>query len=101
MSPSPKKAKKKPNITGKTRKVQTWSVTQKLEVIEMRENGAKWVRIALEKGMDESTARSIYAKRDEVRARGKILFSWKTFKRRKQQIDCLLEESLSKLAGKS
>ena len=53
MSQSPKKTKKKSN--GKP-KIQTkWSVTQKLEVIDLRNSGAKWIKIAQDKGMSVST----------------------------------------------
>ena len=71
MSPSPKKTKKKRDV----KQQKKWSVTQKLEVIEMRDNGARWIKIAQEKGMSESTVRTIYAQKDEIRARGKFKLS--------------------------
>ena len=69
MSSSPKKTKKKPN--GKPKTQTKWSVTQKLEVIDLRDSGARWIKIAQDKGMSESTVRTIYAQRDEIQARGK------------------------------
>ena len=64
MSPSPKR---------KRDKYRTCTLTQKLEIIEMRDNGATWTRIAFEKGLHESTVRGIYAKKDQIRSQGKIL----------------------------
>ena len=55
MSTSPKK-----------RKLKTLTISQKLEIIEMRENGASWVKIAQEKKINESTVRSIYAKKKKT-----------------------------------
>ena len=73
MSLSPKKEKNKPNRKPRSpRKLQTRTVTQKLEIIEMRDNGARWSKIAQEKEISESTVRSIYGKKDEIRALGKI-----------------------------
>ena len=37
----------------------------------MRKDGASWVKIAQEKKMNESTVRSIYAKKEDIRAKGK------------------------------
>ena len=69
MSTNPKK--KKTKTDGKPpRKVQVWTVTEKLEVIAMRDEGASCVKIAQEKGMNESTVRSIYAKGEDVQAKG-------------------------------
>ena len=47
MSSSPKKTKKKRVVT----QVKDWSVSKKLEVKEMRDNGACWIKIAQDKGM--------------------------------------------------
>ena len=63
MSPSPKKDKPK-------RKLQTRTVTEKLEIIEMRENGASWIKIAQDKGMNEASVRTIYRKKEEIRSQG-------------------------------
>ena len=41
---------------------------RKLEVIAMRERGLSWVKIAQDKNMHEATARSIYAKKVEIRS---------------------------------
>ena len=70
MSASLKKTKTKSD--GKQTKLKKYSVTQKIEIIEMRDNGAKWIKIAQEKGISESTVRGIYANKDEIRARGKF-----------------------------
>ena len=43
MSPSPKKTKIKADVKPKLDK--QWSITQKLEVIEKRDNGARWIKI--------------------------------------------------------
>ena len=59
MSSNPKKTKDKPK--GPPQQLKKWTVTQKLEVIELRDNGAGWTKIAQDKGMSESTVRSIYA----------------------------------------
>ena len=67
MSSCPKKTKDKPKRT-----LKKWTVSEKLEIIEKRDNGAGWTKIAQEKGMSESTVRSIYAQKDEIRARGKF-----------------------------
>ena len=65
MAKSPKKEKKK-------EKRMLWTFSQRLEVIEMRENGASWVKIAQEKKMKEATARSIYKEKDKIRAQGEL-----------------------------
>ena len=77
MSPSPKKTKTKSD--GKQTKLKKYSVTQKLEIIDMRDNGAKWIKIAQEKGISESTVRGIYANRDEIRVRGECLDNYVHF----------------------
>ena len=46
--------------------VKNWSITQKLEVIEMRDDGTRLIKIAQDKGMGESTVRTIYAQKDEI-----------------------------------
>ena len=56
----------------KTAKRTLWTLSQRLEVIEMRDNGASWVKIAHEKQMNEATARSIYKEKDKIRAQGKL-----------------------------
>ena len=72
MSSCPKKTKDK---SGKPpRQLKKWTVTQKLEIIDLRDNGAGWTKIAQDKGMSESTVRSIYAKKDELQTRGKFMF---------------------------
>ena len=82
MSPSPKKEKNHPNgkkgrPARKGQKLKTQTITQKLEIIEMRDNGASWIKIANDKGINESTVRGIYKKKDEIQAQGKPLFSLK------------------------
>ena len=42
-----------------------WSVTQKLEVIDLRDSGARWIKIAQDKGMSESSDRIL--KKDQIR----------------------------------
>ena len=68
MSPSPKKKRKRTVVNP----VKQITIAQKLEVIEKRDNGARWIKMALDKGMSESTVRTIYAQKDEIRARGKV-----------------------------
>ena len=67
MTKSPKKTKNKEKA--KSRRL--WTLNEKLEIIDMRDNGASWTKIAQEKNMAESTVRSIYAKKDEIRSHGK------------------------------
>ena len=67
MSPSPKKKKRT-----LTKPVQQITIAQKLEIIELRDNGARWIKIAQDKGLSESTVRTIYAQKDDIRARGKL-----------------------------
>ena len=55
MSTSPKK-----------RKLKTLYISQKFEIIAMRKDGASWVKIAQEKKINESTVRSIYAKKKKT-----------------------------------
>ena len=62
MSPSPKKKRSTKWLT----------LSEKLEVIAMRENGAKWAKIASDKKINESTVRSIFAKKDEIKSQGKL-----------------------------
>ena len=54
MSPSPKKKKRT-----LTKPVQQITIAQKLEIIELRDNGARWIKIAQDKGLSESTVRTI------------------------------------------
>ena len=64
-SPTENKDRKKRND------YKAWTLSDKLEVIAMRERGLTWVKIAQDKGMHEATARSIYAKKEEIRSQGK------------------------------
>ena len=59
------------DVTWETQEPNKWSVTQKHEVINSRDSGARWIKIAQDKGMSESTVRTIYAQKDEIRARSK------------------------------
>ena len=56
MSPSPKKKKPK----------HLWTLTERLRIIEMRDNGAAWVKIAQEMKTNESSIRTIYANKDKT-----------------------------------
>ena len=58
MAPSPKKKRSTKWLT----------LSEKLELIAMTENGAKWAKIASDKKVNESTIRSIYAKKDEIKS---------------------------------
>ena len=69
MAPSPKKQKKKQGDQKKSRKLLTLS--DKLEIIEKRDNGASWAKIALDKNINESVVRYTYGKKDEIRAQGR------------------------------
>lgn len=68
MARSPKKKAK--NGDKKTR---NWlSINQKLEIIDMRDKDKKtWTQIALEKNLNESTVRTVYGKKDQIRSQGK------------------------------
>ena len=65
-APSPKKTKNKAPM-----KLKKYSVSEKLEIIEMRDNGASQIKIAQEKGMNESLVRGIYRNKDSIKVRGK------------------------------
>ena len=56
MSPSPKKKKPK----------HLWTLIERLRIIEMRDNGATWVKIAQEMKTNESSIRTIYANKDNM-----------------------------------
>ena len=57
----------------KKQKTHKWlNLSQKLEIIDMRENGASFAKIAHDKEMPESTVRGICAKKDEYRSQGKV-----------------------------
>ena len=63
MSPSPKK-KKKRTLTKPVKEI--WDYyNSKLEIIELRDNGARWIKIAQDKGLSESTVRTIYAQKNK------------------------------------
>ena len=72
MAPSPKKDKK--------RSTKWLTLSEKLEIITMRENGAKWSKIASDKKVNESTIRSIFAKKDEIKSQGKFQSPMKLLK---------------------
>ena len=63
MSLSPKKKQKR-------EKYKTCSLNEKLQIIEMKDNGASWAKIAREKGLNPSTIRSIYAMKDQIQSQG-------------------------------
>ena len=68
MARSPKKKAKK---DVKTRKWLT--LNQKLELINMRDKEKKtWTQIAQEKDLNESTVRTVYSKKDQIRSQGKL-----------------------------
>ena len=46
-------------------------INQKLDIMAMREDAASWVKFAQEKKINKSTVRSIYAKKEDMRAKGK------------------------------
>ena len=42
--------------------------------LERRDNGDSWIKIARDKGMNESSVRSIYREKDVIKSRGKKHF---------------------------
>ena len=53
---SPRRNKKKKRTL--TKPVKQITMTQKLEIIELRDNGARCIKIAQDKGLSESTVRN-------------------------------------------
>ena len=67
MAPSPKKKKDKANV-----KPRNWlTISQKLEIIRMKEVGSSFAKIASEKNIAESSVRAIFSRKDEIKAQGK------------------------------
>ena len=67
MAPSPKKKKDKANV-----KPRNWlTISQKLEIIRMKEVGSSFAKIASEKNIAGSSVRAIFSRKDEIKAQGK------------------------------
>ena len=59
--PSTSKKVKVPSTSKKDKKQRNHlTIQEKLEIIELRNNGASFAKIAREKGMNESSVRTIY-----------------------------------------
>ena len=65
MSPSPKK-----KIKLDTKARNRFTIAQKLEILEMKERGDSFSKIASTKNTNESTIRGIWKKKDEIRSQG-------------------------------
>ena len=87
MAPSPKKQKKKQEVQKKSRNLLTLS--DKLEIIDKRDNGATWAKIAADKNINESVVRYTYGKKDEIKAQGKTGKTFLSINLEKSKISAL------------
>ena len=63
----PSTSKKVPSTSKKDKKQRNHlTIQEKLEIIELRNNGASFAKIARDKGMNESSIRTIYEKREKT-----------------------------------
>ena len=63
----PSASKKVPSTSKKDKKQRNHlTIQEKLEIIELRNNGASFAKIAREKSMNESSIRTIYEKREKT-----------------------------------